>query len=290
MKKVKKVNTNKLSIRNEILGIISLFFSILLLFSLISYSPYDPSFFHSSVDNVVTNYSGRIGSEISAFLFNIFGYASYIIFLYLLFLTTYFFLNRRLKNIITKSLGYFLLLISVSFFLANARPFAEKEGIKLNGGVIGYFINDIFQGEIKAFLALLLSTTLILVSLAMIAKFSLHRIFQFLFKFITKLYKAAERMVKQKVDQFQKNKRLKRIQTKYNSQPATPISKKSEGKEDLTRKEKKRIVKQPSKLPEETYLFPDVKETASNALSYKPPPMTYLDAPYQTEPDRLPRA
>ena len=86
-------------------------------------------------------------------------------------------------------------------------------------------------------------------------------------------------MVKQKVDQFQKNKRLKRIQTKYNSQPATPISKKKETKEDLTRKEKKRIVKQPSKLPEETYLFPDVKETASNALSYKPPPMTYLDAP-----------
>jgi S-DNA-T family DNA segregation ATPase FtsK/SpoIIIE len=228
---------------------------------------------------VVTNYSGRIGSEISAFLFNIFGYASYIIFLYLLFLTTYFFLNRHLKNIITKSLGYFLLLISVSFFLANARPFAEKEVVKLNGGVIGYFINDFFQGEIKAFLALLLSTTLILVSLAMIAKFSLHRIFQFLFKFLAKLYKAAERMVKQKVDRFQKNKRMKRIQTKYNAQPATPISKKNETKEDLTRKEKKKIVKQPSKLPEETYLFPDVKETASNAISYKPPPMTYLDAP-----------
>jgi len=279
MKKVKKSNSNQLSIKNEILGIVSLFFSILLLFSLISYSPTDPSFFHSSIDNVVTNYSGRIGSEISAFLFNIIGYASYIIFLYLLFLTTYFFLNCRLKNIITKNLGYFLLLISTSFFLANVKPFSEKAGIKLNGGIIGYFVNDFFQGEIKAFFALLLSTTLILVALAMIAKFSLHRIFSILFKFLSKLYLSIEKIIKQKIDQFEKNKRMKKIQTKYSTQSPGTVPEKREFKEELSRKEKKRIVKQPSKLPEEAYLFPDVKEAVSNTITYKAPPLTYLDAP-----------
>lgn len=279
MKKVKKADTNQLSLKNEVLGIVSLFFSILLLFSLISYSPNDPSFFHSSIDNFVTNYSGRIGSEMSAFLYNLFGYASYIIFLYLLFLTTYFFLNRRLKNIITKHLGYLLLLISSSFFMANVRPFTEKEGIKLNGGIIGYFVNDFFQGEIKAFFALLLSTTLILVSLAMIAKFSLHRIFTILFKYGSRLYRSLIKIINHKIEQLEKNKRIKRIQTKYRAESASAIPEKREIKDELTWKEKKRIIKQPSKIPEESYLFPDVKEAASNMVKYKPPPLTYLDAP-----------
>ncbi|MCK4836790.1 MAG: DNA translocase FtsK 4TM domain-containing protein, partial [Candidatus Aminicenantes bacterium] len=93
MRKVKRDDNspNQLTIKNEILGIIFLFISIFLLFSLVSYSPLDPSFFHSSINPGVSNYGGRIGSEVSSLLFNLFGYASYIIIFYLLFLTSYFF-------------------------------------------------------------------------------------------------------------------------------------------------------------------------------------------------------
>ena len=85
MRKVKRVsdNSDELNLKNEIVAIILLFISIFLIFSLISFNPEDPSFFKNSFrDNIIRNYSGRIGAEVSAILFVVFGYSSYIIFFY----------------------------------------------------------------------------------------------------------------------------------------------------------------------------------------------------------------
>ncbi len=104
MKNGKRENGNsaELSIKSEIFGIIFLFLSILLIFSLVSYSPFDPSFFHSTMNSMVENYGGKIGSEVSAFLFVMFGYASYVLIIYFLFITAYFFLKQKNKEFLYK--------------------------------------------------------------------------------------------------------------------------------------------------------------------------------------------
>ena len=142
MKKGKRVDENsyELSIKSEIFGIVFLFLSILLIFSLVSYSPFDPSFFHSTMNTVVENYGGNIGSEISAFLFVMFGYASFVLIIYFLFVTAYFFLNKKIRSFYTKSSGFILLLLSLSALLSNTKPFSEIDSVSIKtGGIIGFF-------------------------------------------------------------------------------------------------------------------------------------------------------
>ena len=106
--------SNELSLKNEIIGIVFLFVSIFLIFSVVSYSPSDPSFFNATPVKRVDNFAGPVGAQLSAILFNLFGYAVYVIIFYLLFITIYFLVNKRIPTMISKSAGYLLLLISLS--------------------------------------------------------------------------------------------------------------------------------------------------------------------------------
>ncbi|MCI0471207.1 MAG: DNA translocase FtsK 4TM domain-containing protein, partial [Candidatus Aminicenantes bacterium] len=171
-----QINTEKpdaLSLKNEIIGIILLFITIFLIFSVISYKPTDASFFHDTPIKNVANYGGRVGAEIAALLFNLFGFTSYITLVYLLFMTSFFMLNKRIKNVITKSCGYFLLLLSSSAFIANVKPETVIFGQNIKtGGIIGYLINDFFQAQIKQVFSLLFFLLLIVISLILAAKIS----------------------------------------------------------------------------------------------------------------------
>ncbi len=113
---------NELSLKNEIFGVFSLFFSFFLIFSLVSYTPLDPSFFHSAPARVVTNFGGRVGAELSALLFNLFGFASLLFIAIFLFLTAYFLFNRRIGRAVSKGVGFFILLLSLAALLANIKP------------------------------------------------------------------------------------------------------------------------------------------------------------------------
>ena len=86
----------QLLLKNEIIGIVLLFISVFFIFSVVSYTPSDPSFFNSTPDRSVENYGGRLGAQVAAVLYNLFGYASLILLFYLLFMTTYFFDLRLL--------------------------------------------------------------------------------------------------------------------------------------------------------------------------------------------------
>jgi hypothetical protein len=88
VKKLKKENSdgNELSLKNEIFAILSLFLSFFLIFSLVSFTPLDPSFFRSAHGRVVYNFGGRVGAELAAFSFNLFGMAS-MFFILIAFLT-----------------------------------------------------------------------------------------------------------------------------------------------------------------------------------------------------------
>ncbi|MGD2088998.1 MAG: DNA translocase FtsK 4TM domain-containing protein [Candidatus Aminicenantes bacterium] len=286
-------HSKELSLKNEIIGITLLFISIYFIFSVVSYTPSDPSFFNSSPDRSVENYGGRIGAHVSAILYNLIGYSSYVLLLYMLFITIFFLFNKKIENVITKSLGYLLLLISFSCLISSVNPYVKIDGVETkSGGIIGYFINEFFQSEIKPFFTVLLFLALISVSLILIAKLSLGMIMNFLFKISVKCSDKVTAFAKEQYAKFKKYRSLRRVQAKYkvNSNSINGENK-TWGKADTStaennaqkekpvkEKHRRRIMRKPSGLPEESSLFADFDEEIALSSKYKPPPLSYLDA------------
>jgi S-DNA-T family DNA segregation ATPase FtsK/SpoIIIE len=275
-------NTNELSLKNEIIGIVVLFITVFLIFSVISYTPSDPSFFNATPDKRVDNFGGPFGAQVSAILFNLFGYAVYVIIFYLLFITVFFLTNGKIPNMVTKSAGYLLLLISFSAFLSIVKTYSEIDGVKevKTGGIIGYFIGEFSRSGITQVFSVFLFLVLMVIALVLIARFSLRKILDFLLKVSLALYKLAAAFVKAQYEKYKKYRRIKKIQEKYNveSEPKVKENKK-DSKSHKILKEKKKIIKEPSKIPEEVSLFADFEKEFSRSAKYQPPPLSYLDAP-----------
>lgn len=379
--------SNELLLKNEIIGIILLFISIFLLFSTVSFTPTDRSFFNSTPDEVVENYGGPLGAQVAALLFNLFGYATYVLLFYNLFMSGFFLFNKKVSNVLTKSAGYLLMLISLSAFIATVKPQITLSGVAVkSGGMIGYLLNDLVQSEIKLFFTLLFFFIMILISLVLVAKISLRRIGLFLGRVLLRLAGKAGVSFREWLDNYQRRRMAKRIEKKYQREtqmakeqehnteesysfdaprsnrreiipdtdfvlvknqtsevtdfPSTSVSgvmdavdshdddaqeedqepfddlddfgevgnvrqvlnpvrldeaeeveniddifineNKSGGRtivKPVTERQKKIVVRQPSKIPEEGSLFADLDEEKDAPGTYQPPPLTYLDAP-----------
>jgi len=277
-RKRRQENPNKLSLKNEIIGIVTLFISIFLIFSVVSYTPLDPSFFNDASGKVVENYGGRVGAYISAILFELFGYTSYIIIFYMLFVTIFFLVNRKIPNMITKSAGYLLLLISSSIFISILKASVEIDGkSKYTGGFIGNAISKLFQGQIKQVFSFIFFLVLIVIALILIARLSLRKIMTFVIKVAITFFKKVGTFVNTQYERYKKYKRIKKIQDKYNYVETKADSK--DNKRNRTTKGKKQLIKEPGKMPEEGLLFAELEGEFSKKAKYQPPPLTYLDAP-----------
>lgn len=308
---------NELQVKNEIIGIVLLFIAIFFIFSVVSYTPSDPSFFNSTPDRSVENFGGRFGAEASAFLFNLFGYSTYVLLLYVLMMTAYFLINKRIKNIVTKSIGYLLLLFAFSSFISSVKPYIELGGHKIkSGGIIGFFVDEFFRSQIKGFFTIVLFLVLIVIAMILIAKLSLRKIGKFLGTVSVDLWQVAVKFTKEQSEKYQKYKRVKRIQEKYNvADTAESAVDSSSGRFSVPKfwtknkdktaespvsqppavsaatqpvaferpvkekpKARRQVVKQPSRMPEEGTLFADFEGDVKESGQYKPPPVSYLDA------------
>lgn len=282
-------SNSELLLKNEIIGIVLLFISLFLIFSVVSFTPTDPSFFNSTPDRRVDNFGGRTGAQISAILFNTFGYSSYIILLYMMFMTTYFFINRRIPNIITKSAGYLLLLVSFSAFISVINPYAAIDEVEIKtGGILGFFMDEFLSSQLKGFFSGLLFLVLIFIALILIARLSLRKIAKFIAALSIRLAEKATVFFKEQYAKWEKYRRIKRIEEKYNAEAKVwTDARQSESEappapsvpEPSRTKQKKKIVRQPSKIPEEGSLFADFEAPSLEPGKYKAPPLGYLDAP-----------
>ncbi len=315
MKQSQPDNSNELLLKNEIKALILLFLAIFFLFSIISYSPNDPSFFRDSPNSSIENFGGRTGAQIAAVLFNLLGYASYILLFYMLFMTGFYLMNKKIPNVFTKSAGYIILILSFSSFISGVKPNISIDGnFVKSGGVIGYFLNAFLKDQFKQFFAALFFFIMIFVALVLIAKFSLRKLLGILFSLSEKIIQRVSAFLQERNEIRLKNKSMKRIREKYNedndeednieeSRPiifdrkvetvknySENISKEEDNDEsdeyeehslfDLERsKPKKQAVRQPSRIPEETSLFADFDAEMVNTNKYQPPPLSYLDAP-----------
>ncbi len=294
-----KTTAIELSLKNEIIGLIILFISIFVIFSVIGFSPSDPSFFNDTKARGVENYGGRFGAQVGALLFNLFGFASYILIFYLLFTTVFFMINRSIPNMATKSFGYLLLLISTSCFIHVVKPLTEIDKVKgvKTGGIVGYFLGGFLEGQLKGFFSGLLFLVLIVVALILVARLSLRNIFKFLLKWGVKFTQWLAKVGDAQIEKFKRYRRIKKIEDKYNVKtkhyqehepvpPPVPKKDKDDKKDSKAHKikntlfgEKRKVIKEPSKIPEEGSLFSDFDGEFDGKAKYHPPPLTYLDAP-----------
>jgi len=296
MARVKKENSDngELSLKNEIFGIFSLLFSFFLIFSLASYTPLDPSFFHEAPTRVVINFGGRVGSELSALLFNLFGFASLLFIPIFLFLTAYFLFDRRVNRAVSKGIGFFILLLSLAALLANVNPEATISGQKMaSGGMVGMLLDRVVSAQIKGAFTALLFLSLLGISLVLIAKISIKNIIVLLWGLLGKGASLLGAFFRRRVENVRRNRDRKKVQEKYEAGEGSfvfkgrqPLKEKEKEKEPSPRTEKKvpsagtsrAILKKPSKLPEESGIFPEMEQEFQPDAQYQPPPLTYLDA------------
>ena len=174
-----------------------------------------------------------------------------------------------------------MLLISTSAFLANVKPHGHVAKMAIQtGGVVGWLLNDFLTGQIKSFFSSLFFFLLMVVSFAMVAKISIQSLCKIATVLIGRFFGGFFHFLKQALESRRKSRRMKQVKEKYSEEEANHPKEKPLSREPILKIDKKQI-RQPSRIPEETYLFTEFDQAAEKREMYTPPPLTYLDAPTQ---------
>ncbi len=162
---------------NEIKGVILIALGLLVLASLLSFTPYDLSFYTNHPNNPPKNFIRGFGAYFSGIIFFLFGWSSYIIPPLILFMGLRLFNQDKPDLRLPKVIGFFTLLLSVSaligtFDLKNA---ASKFS---SAGFLGFIFSDFTSRYFGKLGAVILFTTLILLSLVLVTDILLSTFFR----------------------------------------------------------------------------------------------------------------
>lgn len=127
--------------KHEVIGVLLLFVAVLLGLCLASYNPHDPSLNSLSQKPAIDNSIGRIGAYSSDLLFQVFGFASYLLLAPLLILSYKLILGKKIHTPYIRALGLFLLLAGSSAAL-QLYPIKFLDVNFLPGGATGALLID----------------------------------------------------------------------------------------------------------------------------------------------------
>ncbi len=161
----------------ELIALFLIFLSILLLISLISYSPEDPNFIFPE-NTVVKNILGYRGSYISDIFFQSVGLISFLISLTIFFTGVNLFRKKKFLIIIENLFYTVLYSIFGSLFLAVYHSNSYWLSINGNGGFVGKFLESTFfsslinlNEKISYYILILISLIIFLISISFSIKF-----------------------------------------------------------------------------------------------------------------------
>jgi S-DNA-T family DNA segregation ATPase FtsK/SpoIIIE len=150
---------------NEVLAVILIAFSVLLILSLVTYDPKDPSWNSVGPQQRLSNLIGVFGAYLADFLFSMFGLASLSIPVLMIIIAVRVFFAEEIGIPVKKAIGAILLLTATSGIFAL---FPKISGHFLlhsasNGGMIGYLV----EGSLASWLntigaAIVLTVTFVL--------------------------------------------------------------------------------------------------------------------------------
>ena len=175
-------------------GVVLLGIIIYLFLCLISYAPADPCLgflqFGYPVNNTATNFGGRFGANISALLFFLFGYISYICLLAMFcYAWTKIWKKYQFSGLdLTGCIFFIIFLASLIESIERFRPAQLRLNIFSDGGIIGYLISHAvgWYFGIKGAVFLLAITT---VALFILSSKIFYMPFEDVFQIISPLFK-----------------------------------------------------------------------------------------------------
>ncbi|MBI5144599.1 MAG: DNA translocase FtsK 4TM domain-containing protein, partial [Candidatus Omnitrophica bacterium] len=154
---------------NEIKGVILVAVSLIILASLISFTPFDLSFYTSHPNIPPKNLIRTSGAYLAAALLFLFGWASYVIPLFILLLGVRLFKQKIPDFRLPRTFGIFVLLLSVSSLIGIFT--AKNEVVAFShGGFLGFVISNfvtLYFGKLGGYI---IFTTLALLSLALVSE------------------------------------------------------------------------------------------------------------------------
>jgi S-DNA-T family DNA segregation ATPase FtsK/SpoIIIE len=159
---------------NELIGFLFLILAVLIAASLISYSPRDVAFNVSAppADGpLARNWIGPVGAYSADFLFQIFGFAAFLLPAGLVILGWRWFRSRGINSQLATLFGYVLLLLSLPSLL-SLWHFPEVRGTVPPGGMLGSLLSGSLQAGFNFWGASLIAFAFFLTALFMTTSFS----------------------------------------------------------------------------------------------------------------------
>jgi DNA segregation ATPase FtsK/SpoIIIE, S-DNA-T family len=159
---------------NELIGFVCIMTAVLLALSLISYSPHDPAFNVSTAsagDNPVRNWIGPVGSYTADLMFQIFGFAAFLLPVALGILGYRWLRSQPIDSQWATLAGYALLLLSLPSLLSMIH-FPDVRGAIPAGGLLGGTVSHGLQSGFNFWGAILVCLALLIVALFLTTSFS----------------------------------------------------------------------------------------------------------------------
>jgi DNA segregation ATPase FtsK/SpoIIIE, S-DNA-T family len=127
--------------KHEFIGVLLLIVSVLLLLCLVTYNPHDSSLNALSQKPAIDNRIGKIGAYASDLLFQVFGFAAYLLLAPLLILSWKLILGKEIRTPYIRTLGLLLILAAACSAL-QVFPVKSFDINFLPGGVTGVLFED----------------------------------------------------------------------------------------------------------------------------------------------------
>jgi DNA segregation ATPase FtsK/SpoIIIE, S-DNA-T family len=163
--------------KHEFIGVILLLVAVLLLICLISYNPHDSSFNALSSKLLIENKIGKWGAYTSDTLFQIFGFAAYLLLFPLVIISWKLIFGREIHTPYLRSIG-FLLLVSSSCASLQLFPFRSNDVNFMPGGVTGVLVTNLLLPNLNKTGTIIVIVGTILLGLLASTHFSLNKVFQ----------------------------------------------------------------------------------------------------------------
>lgn len=248
-----KVRKEPTTLWEGIGAVIFIGFSIIILLSLISYDPFDPSFFTTNSESI-NNLIGILGAYFSDFLFQFLGVSSFLIPL-ALFLIGLDLIKGRVESYIIRFAGFSLFLLSFSSLIQFINSEIEIKGIPIpTGGLLGKIFLELLRKVSGNVGSILIFVILSVVSFSIFTGITIKKIVRNIAILAKSLASFIPSILSRKKERKEKKERIEEI-----------------------RKEKRRKI--PPTPPEAPSLFPEYREAV-----FTQPPVSLLDkAPVSEE-------
>lgn len=167
-------NTNWPELAKDLTGLVLLVLGVVVLFSLFSFDPSDPSFLRAGSNVQYHNWIGPVGANISSQLYSAFGWLAWLLPLVLLSFGWFLLRPPQLQVPVLKMVGWLMVLFAIAGLLALSDLDRPHNGVYHRGGWLGQMvIGEGLVGSLNVIGALILLLAVLVAGIVISTRFSL---------------------------------------------------------------------------------------------------------------------